>query len=279
MPMAKKGPSNETTSGERNRSAPDPESSKRHKESSNHFIECKLLTQQRFMRYFPGMPTDTMPLLSVLLGNDYTVETYNFDNICDRVAIEPYRGCLRADSYSNRKIVRILHWLCGKSAFDAIELLSQAVNARGRESIRNVLNILLRNYRIEESDNFITELDDVYPPNEQLQKDVVETPALYIRRLMQQGTLSSMFLDIAFHNPYYNYSIIDDFMMPSSSIVKLRPISVCLTLMRSRTTVVKIQHHQDAHIIWDRINGTYDKRSVYPCLKLERFGSLEHLKT
>lgn len=263
----------------------DEAKTRRNKELSNFSIPCFILTQRRFMRYFPGMLSVTMPLLSILLGNDY-VEAFTFDKLCDKVAIEQYRGPLVANSFAHRKILRILHWLSGKTPIQAIEQLVYCTSNSDKPKIRSVLNILLRNYNIEDSDNFIAELNEVYPPatNEINQSAPTETPAEYLKRLTEQCTLSPVILDMSFHNPYFNYPIIDDFIMPSSNIVKYRSMSVCLTLLRSHipppnaTTIAKMQQSQlDTLEIWDRINGKYDKKIIYPCLKLERFGSLEHL--
>lgn len=241
-------------------------------------IECTIYSQSKLSKFLPGLRRETLPLLSILLGNDY-VEPGTFDRITESICRVPYHGPLRTQSWSHRRIASLLDWLKGKSLDEAIHQILDQLPPNRQAPINKIIRILLRNYHIEETDNFEQELSIIYPAID----GSTEQPPVYLRRLFEQGSFSAAALDIALHNTHYNYQIIDDFTLPSSSYVKYRPYSLAVTLMRPKsysnltTYQRQVACERDAWTLYDRVRGEYNKITIRPIECLDEFGSLEHL--
>lgn len=246
------------------------------------FIECPVFSQARLMRQLPGLRLENMPLLSVLLGNDY-VEAGTFDRVVNSICNGSNQSALNAETRTQTRIANLLSWLRHKSQEEAIEYVLDGVHHNGRERLRTVIKILLRNYKIEATDNFEAELNEIFPPSQDVSNIPEFTPAAYLRRLMETSDLGPIALDIIFHNTYYNYAIIDDFNLPSSSYVKYRPFSLAVTLLRpssylNLTTYSRqVKAEKDALIIFDRVRDQYTKISIRPVDSMDDFGSVENL--
>lgn len=247
-------------------------------------IECFIYSQERLVRHLPGLQPQVMPLLSILLGNDY-VEAGTFNGITNRICNVSYYGSLQANTRSHFKIANLLEWLRGKSPDEAIEYILNCIQSIHRNSLREAIKVLFKNYDIEKTDNFLAELQEIYPnkiAHGNIESDLM--PAAYISRLYESSQLSTFALDIIFHNTNYVYPTIDDFALPSSNItVKYRPLSLAVTLLRPRTyegmtTNQRLNEmERDAHRVCDRLDGEYVIKLVKPMEYLENFGSLEHM--
>lgn len=244
-----------------------------------------VFSQMRLIKCMPGLRAENMPLLSVLLGNDY-IESGSFDGVLQNICNRRYDGVLVTETFSHRRIANILAWLRDKTLSEAIEYITSQLRPKLRQNLERVIRTLLKSYKVEETDNFDLEVEERYPPSladPQANIHPELMPAQYLRRLIETSDLSSFTLDIVFHNTHYNYPIIDHFQMPSSSNVKYRPLSVLVTLLRPRsysnltTYHRQIQTEKDSFIIYDRVKGEYTKLIIRPIEELEGFGSLGHL--
>lgn len=259
------------------------------KEGQN-YLKCFICSQEKLIKCLPGLRPDNMPLLSILLGNDY-VEAGAFDRVLDVICNQPYRGTLQAAGFNQRRIANLLAWFQKTTLDDAIDYILSLVRPISREGLRKTIRILLRNYKIEETDNFEAELLEIYPPaqanpnqtdSHHDNNNAELMPAAYLRHLFESGDLSSMALDIIFHNTHYNYAIIDDFDLTSSSYVKYRPYSLAVTLLRPRsysnmtTYRRQVESEKDSFFMFDRISGEYTRIVIRPIETLDGFGSLEH---
>lgn len=245
-------------------------------------IQCCIYSQSRLIKCIPGLKPDSMPLLSILLGNDY-VEAGTFDRIINSICNQPYTGALVAETWSHRKIANLLTWLKNTTLDGAIEYVLNELQSGSRDRLRHIIKILLRNYRIEETDNFESELQEVYPADPKTTSGPDLMPAAYLRKLFETSDLSPMALDVVFRNTFYNYAIIDDFQLPSSSYVKYRPWSLAITLLRAKsynnltTYRRQIEAEKDAFHVFDRIRDEYCKIVIRTIEELDNFGSLEHV--
>lgn len=247
-------------------------------------IECFIYSQQTLVKYLPGLQPQVMPLLSILLGNDY-IAAGTFDGITNRICNVSYYGNLIAKTRSHFKIANLLEWLKRKSIEEAIEYILNFIKSSHRDSLRGEIRILLNNYDIQKTDNFLAELEEIYPKkmaHVNTQPDFM--PAAYISRLFESSQLTTTALDIIFHNTNYVYPMVDDFALASSNItVRYRPLSLAVTLLRPRTyegmtTNRRLNEiERDAHRVCDRLEGEYIIKLVKPMEYLENFGSLEHL--
>lgn len=248
-------------------------------------IKCSIYSQSRLVRCLPGLRPETMPLLSILLGNDY-VEAGTFDTILDIICRQHDGGSLIAETWNHKKIARLLGWLRHKSLDEAVEWILKQSNSNSRDRLKGVIKMLLRNYKIESTDNFETELEETYParnadPETNIHPELM--PPKYLRRLIEESDLTPISLDIVFHNTHYDYAVNDDLELVSSSYVKYRPYSLATTLLRPKsysnltTYRRQIESEKDAFYMYGRVKSEYSKVVVRPMETLEEFGSLEYL--
>lgn len=247
-------------------------------------IECLIYSQDKLAKSLPGFKKENMPFMSILLGNDY-VDQGTFDRVMESICSGVYHGHFETRSYNHRKIANLLTWMRGRSLQECIEFVLSVVHHIHQPKLQRLIRLFMRNYRIEESDDFDAELEQIYPSsrvNSSL-RELGQMPVTFLRKRMENDDLGSIALDMIFHNTHYNYSISDDFSLPSSSYVKFRPFSLALVLLRPKSyenlSVYKrqIQAGRDAFHIYDRVRGEYTKLTVRPMEELENFGTLVHL--
>ena len=239
-----------------------------------------MFSQSRLTKFLKGLKSENMPLLSVLLGNDY-VAAGTFDRVLESICNARYNGPLEANSFSHRRIANLLEWLKYRTLDQAIDYILSLVPAVNQPKLNRCIRIFLRNYRIESVDDFDTELERVYPKRETNPAEL--SPPIYLRRLFETTDLSSTCLDMIFHNTHYTMPSIDDPTMPTSNCIGFRPTTLCLALLRPKsyenltTYRRQIQSEQDGFCVYDRLRGEYTKLIVRPLESLENFGSLDHL--
>lgn len=244
-------------------------------------IRCLLFSQTRLAKTLPGLQKEIMPLLSILLGNDY-VEAGTFDEIMRSICNRNYDGFFEARSFNHRRIANLLTWMRGRSLQDSIEYILRLVSHVHRPRLEKLIKLFMKNYRIESTDDFDSELEQIYP-SDRADPSLVQlkqTPVTFLKQHMEQDDLGSIALDMIFLNTHYNYSIIDDQTLPSSSYIKFRPYSLALVLLRSQSLVNlstykrQIEYERTAFRIFDRVQGEYTQLTVKQMEHLENFGPL-----
>lgn len=245
-------------------------------------IKCALFSQRKLTKSLPGLKLECLPLMSVILGNDY-VEAGTFDQVVATICNRHYDGFLEARSFNHRRIANLLTWLRRRTLDEAIDCILSMVHHNHKARLQKLLKMFMRNYNIEEINDFDLELDAIYSRDEQLTDKKELQPTGYLKQLMENDDLGSICLDMIFHNTHYNFTVVDDISLPSSSYVKFRPYSLALVLLRPQsysnltTYQRKLLTEKDSFNIYDRLNGEYAKLVIKPMEKLENFGSLEHL--
>lgn len=233
-------------------------------EKQNSFcIHGVMFSQTKLLTIFNGLSSECMPLLSVFLGNDY-VDADVCKDVLDRLNPRFVYGPLVTKSYNQRKIVTILQWLSQQTFREAL----QKIRINSSDTFYRSIEMLLNNYNVSNPDDLKQELLQVYKDDSD--SSMGELAACYLTDRLQAGQMSTISLDIIFGNICYNYPIIDDWTQASSSEVKYRPISVALSLLKKGKSD-KIA----PFVIYDRVNGRYDKVLIKPCLALKNFGPLE----
>lgn len=246
-------------------------------------IDALIYNQSKVAKNIRGFRIENMPLLSVLLGNDY-VEPGTFDPAIESICGQYYNGHLNAQSFNHRKIANLLTWMGGRSLDHSIDYILSMVPHSHRQKLNQLIRMFLKNYKIELADDFLTELSRIYPKTGLAKGALPEqAPPCYIRKLLEQDDLAGVALDIVFKNPHYNYAILDDFQLPTSSIPMFRPYSLALVLLRSGSyeNLTTIQRQtkceKDSFFYYDRVGNQYTKIILKPLNELEHFGSLENL--
>lgn len=250
--------------------------------SGRTFIDCLMFSQAKVAKSLPGFQRENMPLLSVLLGNDY-VEPGTFDRVIGAICNQ-YDGRIMVRNFNHRRIASLLTWMSRRSLQESIDYILSLVHHNYRQRLETCIRMFLRNYRIEAEDDFMFQLEQIYPRNRLLPNATSEqNPINYLRKAMEYDDLSGIALDMIFKNTHYNYSVLDDLSLPTSNLPMFRPYSLALVLLRphsygNMTTYRRqIQSESDAFCIYDRDRSDYAKFKVRPMEFLEGFGSLEHL--
>uniref|UniRef100_A0A6G1SH69 Protein asteroid 1 n=1 Tax=Aceria tosichella TaxID=561515 RepID=A0A6G1SH69_9ACAR len=247
-------------------------------------IRCSLFSQARMAKALPGISKEIMPLLSILLGNDY-VEAGTFDGVMRSICNRHYDGFFEARTFNHRRIANLLTWMRGRSLQESIDYILRLVHQVHRPKLEKLINLFMLNYRIESVDDFDLEIEQIYPSNKVDPKlvELGQAPVQFLRKHMEQDDLGSIALDMIFLNTHYNYSILDDHTLPSSSYIKFRPYSLALVLLRRESHVNltsyrrRIEAERSAFHIFDRVHDSYTKLSIKQMENLEKFGPLLHL--
>jgi hypothetical protein len=247
-------------------------------------IKCSLFSQARMAKTLPGIKKEIMPLLSVLLGNDY-VEAGTFDQVMRSICNRYYEGFFEARSFNHRRIANLLIWMRGRSLQESIDYILSCVRPEYRSRLQKLIELFMRNYLIEVADDFDQELEQIYPTNKADPSLIPlgQTPVTFLRKHMEQDDLGSIALDMIFLNTHYNYAILDDHTLPSSSYVKFRPYSLALVLLRRQSPINlsvyqrRVDSERNAFYIYDRVNGEYSKLAIKQMEYLDNFGSLLHV--
>lgn len=247
-------------------------------------IKCALFSQARMSKTLPGFNKEIMPLLSILLGNDY-VEAGTFDGVMRSICNRHYDGFFEARSFNHRRIANLLTWMRGRSLQESVDYILGLVHQVHRPKLEKLIKLFMRNYHIESVDDFDQELEQIYPSSKVDPKfaELGQTPVKFLRKHMEQDDLGSIALDMIFLNTHYNYSILDDYSLPSSSYIKFRPYSLALVLLRTQSLINLttyrrgVEADRAAFHIYDRLHGEYTKLSIKQMEHLESFGPLLHL--
>lgn len=243
-------------------------------------IQCINYSQEKLVKSVPGLKSESIPILAILLGNDYVT---GMDRVLEAILPRYYQGSLVAESWSHRRIANLLYWMKNKSLNEAIETILSLVDRGDRDNLRNVVKILLRNYKFQDHPYLDKELEEVYPPPENDNEGQELKPSVFLRRLFERGDLDPIALDIIFRNTFYNYACIDDFQLPTAGYVRFRPVSIALTFLRQSTNQNlssyqrQLASEKNAFILYDRIKEDYVKVKVLPLEELDGFGSIMHL--
>lgn len=246
-------------------------------------IRTRLINHHALVRCIKGLRPETLPLLGILLGNDF-VERGAFDPLINEVCNVPYNGVLLCETHSHRKIANLLRWLAYKSLDEALEEIVSKVSRIHQGNLSHQVRRLLRNYDIAKSSDFLTELSEMYPDRDICGADHPELkPPAFLRRIIEDEDASSLALDLIFRNTHYFYSIVDDVKLPAANYVIYRPLSLAIVLVRPnsygdvRAYQRQLQANKDAFNMGGRLQNRYMVFKVKPMETLENFGSLEHL--
>lgn len=245
-------------------------------------IICNTFSQRNICRFMGGLVPDNLALMSVLLGNDY-VNTKEFSHVTYDICDRAYYGRLTAETNAHRRIANMLEWLRNKTLEQALSEITSRVLETHQLRLRRKLKKLLRSYRIEEEVNFLERLKAIYPDERAIDQNPDHLPRNYLFDLLRKDQLSTLCLDIIFHNTHYIYLEVEDIRLASVNSLIYRIYALYVTILRPRsyTSLTSYQkrlaREEDAFIICDRVEQEYRKVKLYPLEKLAIFGSLENL--
>lgn len=251
----------------------------------SHAIRCTMFSQAKLISCVPGLMKETLPLISVLLGNDF-IDAGTFEGFLSQLPRRFEETSLRAETFAHRRIVGLLCFLRHKTLESAVEEVIRCFIPRDQLKVSSTIRYFLNSYNQDDEESMKKELYEIYP--ESGDKSVPQNssdlmPATYISCLQKRHNIDPIILDIIFHNPHYRYCHFDDFNLNSSSFVEYRIYSLLAALLKPRsysnlTTYRKqVESERDAFICYDRVGQEYRKVLVRPMENLDGFGPLDDL--
>lgn len=255
------------------------------KPDGTHTIRCTVFSQAKFVECVPGLMRETLPLISVLLGNDF-IESGTFDCFLNQLPRRLDGTSLRADTFAHRRIVALLCFLRHQTMDSAVNDVMRYFKPNDHPKVRSVIKYYLNSYDLKDTESLRKELDEVYPDSDAnaVPKDRPDLkPANYISSLQRERNIDPVILDIIFHNPNYRYCQIDDLSLIPSSYVEYRIYSLLIALLKPNsyahlTTYRKqVEMERDTFTTYDRVGQEFRKVLIRPMDHLEGFGPLDHL--
>lgn len=265
-----------------------------HSKDTKYYILCDLFKQENFVKYFPKLDKKCLPLLGILVGNDY-IQLKVFDRICSQLPLqriyESYgskgKQFKKITTKQHEKILKILYYLCDKSLNETINQICLKVPKEDRQHLKKVIKSNLVVYEIPSSDNFKDELSKLYKPGfyttysktinnrdliELKYKETLDSIVNWLRLAMERSVLSYRCLELAHRNKIFLRTHMGDPSLPSAHKCHIRCIGVMLQLLRSS------QKDNKSCLIYDRLNqASYGKMTIYPIDNLQGFGPIDYI--
>uniref|UniRef100_A0A6G1SJY5 Protein asteroid 1 n=1 Tax=Aceria tosichella TaxID=561515 RepID=A0A6G1SJY5_9ACAR len=262
---------------------------------SYQYMECCFYKQSNFIKYIPDLDVRSLSLVGVLAGNDYVCGKV-YEQICDRLPLRriyntrPGCGLKSFRKFTNNKqhekIVKILHYLGGKSLNETINLLCSQVPKEKRQEVKESIKSSLLVYAIPTHSDFKFELSRLYwqgfvsTYSRQLNNDQFELKRQFeatmdqlvewLKLSMEHSVLSYRCLEIANHNTIFIMEHMDDPTLTSAHACQIRCIRVMLALLRST------YNEKNYCLVYSRLGNGYKKQVVRPLKQLDNAGILNY---
>lgn len=249
------------------------------RESESFTIRCQVFSQTRITRLLTGLDKRTIPLLSVLVGNDY-IQARNFDYVVRQLCSGPYRGPLKTrNNVSHKQIAKLLEWMRDKTLKQCVNLILElAGRSTDRLELFKSIASILKCYNTKERYNFHSEIEKALPSI--TNGFVTVNPAAYLKRIMAYGSHMQLVLDLIFSTDHVTELGAGVLGQKSPLYVKSRPISLALVLLRPNVllgmneSLKKWEAHKYQHYMHDLIDGQLVKVVSEQIDFLTGFGSL-----
>lgn len=256
------------------------------------FISCRLYKQENFNNYLLNFNVKCLPLLGPLLGNDF-VETETFARVCDNLPARlpqefpnPYmRKLLRASTFQQEKIVKILCFCCDKTPEQVINQLSMNLPKDKRSEFKKTIKSSMKVYSPPTEDTYEAELRKIYEEGfrttyaKRLTKEEMDARldesirqlAVWLINCAEKSVMTHKILELLNKNVIFQRPHMDDLSLPAASNCRYRVYSVILRLLRPFTASKKPVE------IYNRVGTSYEKSLLQQLHFLDKFGRINYL--
>lgn len=111
------------------------------------YIYCKVYKIEKFLKSFGGLDKSNLPILAVLLGNDY-VHRSVFSRFYKNLKIQKCHG---NQNDQQKRIKSVIVWLQNESVESAIQKVLSRYKARGRKLIADKIHTAIKGYNCTDS--------------------------------------------------------------------------------------------------------------------------------
>lgn len=106
------------------------------------YIPCKMYKIEKFLNAFGGLSRTNIPLLGVLLGNDY-IKRSTFKNFYEHIKLAKRKN---AKSDQQRRILAIVHWLKHETFESAVAKILARMKTEKRRFVANKIKQIAKGY-------------------------------------------------------------------------------------------------------------------------------------
>lgn len=244
--------------------------------SGYRYISCDLFIRAHFVKCFPGLDPQCLPLAGVLLGNDFTHPL-----VLKR--IDYIYSNLRCCESRQDKILKMFHALSGRSLGANIDYICQSLSADHPEDLKRDIEDSLRVYKIPEDDLYFRELarltrDGYYSMHAGENPEAIESQfraklkslTKWLKNSLERSVLIRRALEIIHRNIIFIRPFMDDLSLPNAHLCQKRCLEVMLQLTRIAPDDMRPCE------IYDRVYTNYSSFLVYPISSLDGFGPLNY---
>ncbi|XP_054158776.1 protein asteroid homolog 1-like [Oppia nitens] len=114
------------------------------------YLDTKLYTIDNFVKCFPGLTSDCLPVFSTLMGNDY-IEYDNIRPIVDTIpdVNNGQRNNRINISERHQQMIKILNWLRGLTRQQVIDYIESVLIEKSMNNVIELLKISIESYNID----------------------------------------------------------------------------------------------------------------------------------
>lgn len=235
--------------------------------NGRQFINCKLYRRNHFVRSFPGLDEQCLPLVGVLIGNDFVPEEKFHQLIYKHgdfvvSSDEQWSSCQER----HEKMLKVLYFLTNKTPERAINRIIQIYDCDGETDEKVLKEYLTRNmqfYDIPTGDNhFEVAIAKIYQWANPEQVRRISDHLLNYLRFNTSDLLELLHKTCLFMRP-----IIDDFgIVESSRACSYQIHGVVLRLLRWT------DNDNKPFSLYDRLGDDYCEHKIEPVIRLPNYG-------
>lgn len=199
-----------------------------------HFIQCSIFDTKTFLSEFDGLGKSLLPILTTVLGNDYTdssVFDSFFKNIFQRNPMKMNRQTI---------IHSFLSWLKHKNFDSAVKGILHHLKIDEAKKVMNAINFNLYNYNSGlVSPSVFSEIKKLVDEKKstislQQKKSDYNMP-LPIQMLFKKGQINPFVTDLINLRSYFTSVIVEDFSQNSCHLLCLNIIKAIFAILRKYT--------------------------------------------
>lgn len=238
------------------------------------YVPCKMYKLERFLNSFGGLNRSNLPLLGILLGNDY-IRRSTFNSFYEHIKLAKRKG-VRSDQ--QRRIFAIVNWLKHETFESALAKILGRMKAKRRRLISRRIKQIAKGYICTDSEimkylgitteNSNTEIEEVttlvdkltgYSINEEMTEEIedvddeededeksdeeeveetqwgeITVPEWFFENF-RQCKYPSSFMDILFRNTYYFTPQVENYALPCSHEISFDILAAIHAILKANS--------------------------------------------
>lgn len=118
-----------------------------HSSSTQFYIKCSIFKIERFLKSYGGISKESLPLISILLGNDYIGKKV-FENFYNQMKLAKPK---QLKSEQQRRIVTVMKWIQNETYESALRKILGRLKSKKRKSLAKQIKTITEGYKCKNS--------------------------------------------------------------------------------------------------------------------------------